>query len=110
MEISNAKYVMIISKSGRAVGVPDGDSVCVYSPETRGGLQVTKVPAGELQKFPLNMFPGFTPYVVNPEGIMRMQLMDATGECKGAFARVPERIMKQLKAAHELACRNGLIS
>ncbi len=105
----NGMY-MIIGKSGRNVGVREGKNVYVYSPETVGGLKVTKIPHAALLKHPLNMFPGFEPYVVDQSKPYQMGLMDATGECGGAFDRVPERIMEKLKAAHAVAVKNRLVS
>ena len=105
----NGMY-MIIGKSGRNVGVREGDDVYVYSPETVGGLKVTKIPYAALLKHPLHMFPGFDPYVVDQSKICQLGMMDATGECGGMFARVPEKIMEKLKAAHVAAVKNRLVS
>lgn len=110
MEIRNEKYAMIISKTGRSVGVPVDGSMYVYNPETCGGLKVTKIPTDALLKYPLHMFPGFEPHVIDQSKTYQMGLMDATGECGGAFARVPEKIMEKLRAAHAVAVKNRLVS
>lgn len=106
---SNGMY-MIIGKSGRNVGVREGKNVYVYSPETAGGLKVTQIPYEALLKYPLHMFPGFEPHVIDQSKIYQMGLMDATGECGGAFARVPKEVMEKLRAAHAAAVKNRLIS